>query len=73
MQRHQCRSEFWIVSEGNGLVRWDKQGSTRLNLHQTETISNGEWHQLDNPTDQPLKLVEIQFGTACDEADIERK
>ena len=73
MQRHQCRSEFWIVSEGNGLVRWDKQGSTRLNLHQTETISNGEWHQLDNPTDQPLKLVEIQFGTVCDEADIERK
>ena len=73
MQRHQYRSEFWIVGEGSGLVRWDKQGSTCLNLHQTETISNGEWHQLDNPTDQPLKLVEIQFGTVCDETDIERK
>jgi cytidyltransferase-like protein len=73
MQRHQYRSEFWIVSEGSGLVRWDKQGSTRLKLHQTENISNGEWHQLDNNTDKPLRIVEIQYGEHCVEEDIERR
>ena len=73
MQRHQYRSEFWIVSEGSGLVRWDNQGSTRLKLHQTETISDGEWHQLDNNTDKPLRIVEIQYGEHCVEDDIERR
>ena len=73
MQRHQHRNEFWIVSEGAGLVRWDKQGSTRLKLHQAENISNGEWHQLDNNTDEPLRIVEIQYGEQCIEDDIERR
>ena len=73
MQRHQHRSEFWIVSEGEGLVKWDARGSTSLQLHSTETISDGEWHQLVNPTDQPLRIVEIQYGHSCQEDDIERK
>lgn len=73
MQRHQHRSEFWIVSEGRGLVKWDARGSTTLRLHTTETISDGEWHQLVNPTDQPLRIVEIQYGDSCQEEDIERR
>lgn len=72
VQRHEHRNEFWIVSEGSGVVNWNP-GETKLKYHATETIRQGEWHQLSNPTSTPLKVVEIQYGTRCDEADIERK
>jgi len=32
-----------------------------------------QWHMLCNETDQPLKLIEIQFGENCVEEDIERR
>jgi cytidyltransferase-like protein len=72
VQRHEHRNEFWIVSEGKGAVNWDP-GQTKLKLHSTETITKREWHQLTNPYDYPFKVVEIQYGSLCDEADIERK
>jgi mannose-6-phosphate isomerase-like protein (cupin superfamily) len=36
-------------------------------------INKTQWHQLCNETDQPLKIVEIQYGERCEEEDIERK
>ena len=36
-------------------------------------INRNEWHQLVNKTDNPLKVIEIQFGEQCVEEDIERK
>jgi mannose-6-phosphate isomerase-like protein (cupin superfamily) len=41
--------------------------------HQRMIIELNEWHQLCNETDQPLKLIEIQYGENCIEEDIERK
>jgi mannose-6-phosphate isomerase-like protein (cupin superfamily) len=32
-----------------------------------------DWHQLTNPFDAPVKIVEIQYGEQCIEEDIERK
>lgn len=72
LQRHEHRNEFWIVSEGKGAINW-APGETQLRVHQTETIHKGEWHQLTNNFNEPLKVVEIQYGSLCDEADIERK
>jgi cytidyltransferase-like protein len=72
MQRHQHRNEFWMVSEGVATVGWGP-GSSKIKKHKSETIRIDEWHQLSNDTDQPLKVIEIQYGTICDEADIERK
>lgn len=72
MQRHAHRNEYWIVSEGEATVDWNS-GQTRLTSHKSDTILQGEWHQLINNTDQPLKIVEIQYGTECIEEDIERK
>lgn len=77
MQRHQHRSEFWHVVEGSCLVHLRMDSgyvlpSKELSTHQTIRIPVGEWHQLSNPYDQPCKIVEIQYGTACDETDIER-
>ena len=78
MQRHQSRSEFWIVSEGQATVNratplnFDLPPA-ELNKHDQLHIVQQEWHQLTNPYSHPLKIVEIQYGGQCIEEDIERR
>jgi cytidyltransferase-like protein len=72
MQRHKYRSELWFVAEGLAGNNWD-YGGKKIKLYKTETINPNEWHQLHNPTDKPLKVIEIQYGERCEEEDIERK
>jgi cytidyltransferase-like protein len=78
MQRHTFRSEYWIVSEGTAVVNSQMDSgysmpAVTLTKHQEFKISAGEWHQLTNPFDVPVKVVEIQYGKQCTEEDIERK
>jgi cytidyltransferase-like protein len=72
MQRHEYRAEYWIVSEGEATVYWDKYSNTKLTKHSSEVIQKQEWHRLVNETSMPLKLVEIQYGEQCIEEDIIR-
>ena len=78
MQRHNLRAEYWIVSEGQAIVN----RATPLNFELTPAVLDKhnqlhvavqEWHQLTNPYEHPLKIVEIQYGEQCIEEDIERK
>jgi cytidyltransferase-like protein len=78
MQRHQLRSEYWIVSEGQAVVNRatpldHKLPSAMLDKHNQLHVAVQEWHQLTNPYDHPLKIVEIQYGEQCIEEDIERR
>jgi cytidyltransferase-like protein len=79
MQRHEHRAEFWFVAEGEATVYTVDPHSTEYDLlaspakHQATWIKLNEWHQLCNETDQPLRLIEIQYGDDCVEEDIERK
>lgn len=81
MQRHANRSENWHVSEGRCVVHYDdlaisKEFSTsgkEMQTHSTIIVPIGMWHQLTNPFDEPCRIVEIQYGTKCDETDIERR
>jgi cytidyltransferase-like protein len=79
MQRHDHRAEFWFVAEGTATVYTLDEASTdidvkcQLDMHQYTFIACQEWHQLCNETDQPLKLIEIQYGDNCVEEDIERR
>ncbi len=78
MQRHFKRAEFWIVSDGEAAVNRETTGSYRLppvllKRHDQLDILIKEWHQLTNPYDYPVKIVEIQYGESCEEEDIERK
>jgi cytidyltransferase-like protein len=78
MQRHAHRAEYWIVSEGECIVKTQLSSgyslpSTHLHSHQEYKIAVAEWHQLTNPYDVPCKIVEIQYGEQCVEEDIERK
>jgi len=78
MQRHEQRAEFWFVAEGEAAV-YTLDASTyhdlkcHMTAHQHTFIATNEWHMLCNETDQPLKLIEIQYGENCIEEDIERK
>jgi mannose-6-phosphate isomerase-like protein (cupin superfamily) len=78
MQRHKDRSEFWFVSEGVATV-YTVNRSTDIEMvgmfkeHQHIWIPSHSWHQLCNETDQPLKIIEIQYGANCVEEDIERR
>jgi D-beta-D-heptose 7-phosphate kinase/D-beta-D-heptose 1-phosphate adenosyltransferase len=79
MQRHRDRAEHWFVVEGTAEVYTVNDRTTDYELrgiyhkHQSLHITRGQWHQLCNPGNNSLKLVEIQYGARCDEEDIERK
>jgi cytidyltransferase-like protein len=78
MQRHNLRAEYWIVSEGQAIVnRTIDSGYVLppviLQTHDEYCVPVTEWHQLTNPYDVPVKVVEIQYGENCIEEDIERK
>lgn len=79
MQRHDKRAEFWFVAEGQATVytlddrTTDQEVKCQLTVHEHTFIKTNEWHQLCNDTDQPLKLIEIQYGENCVEEDITRK
>lgn len=72
MQRHKHRTELWFVAEGVAGNNWEFGGS-KIKPFKTEIINPGEWHQLHNPTSEPLKIIEIQYGERCEEEDIERR
>ncbi len=68
MQRHRYRSEFMFVADGE-LTNMNRV----TNKHNYTMIGQGDWHKLENKGDKDLHIVEIQYGTACVEEDIERR
>jgi cytidyltransferase-like protein len=77
MQRHDQRAEFWFVAEGEAAVytlnsATDQDLVGNFKKHDYVWIPKNQWHMLCNETDEPLKLIEIQYGENCVEEDIER-
>jgi cytidyltransferase-like protein len=81
MQRHNLRSEYWIVSEGKCMVEHHGHAvqtdaylvHTQLVKHQEFRIPQLKWHRLFNPYDTLCRIVEIQYGENCIEEDITRQ
>jgi len=71
LQRHNHRTERWIVTEGVATVRLDDV-VTRLKVGQSIMIPCGSLHRLSNDGDVNLALIEIQIGDFLSEDDIER-
>lgn len=71
LQKHQHRSEHWIIVSGVARVTVDDD--VRL-LHENEStyVPLGSKHRLENPGTEPLYLIEVQCGTYLGEDDIER-
>lgn len=76
MQRHEYRNEHWHVVEGTGVLYDERKSSSdvkTLYKHNQVTIPCGAWHRLSNESNEPLKIIEIQYGQKCIEEDIERR
>lgn len=79
VQRHFQRSEYWLASEGTATVdyqrspRWTTMATKNLTQFEDMHIPVGTWHCLRNTTDEPVRIIEIQYGEDCREEDIERK
>ena len=76
MQRHEYRSEYWLVTEGQCCVLEESNeyhSTQNLKRHDTVEILPNHWHRLSNPYDHPCRIVELQYGARCSEDDIERR
>jgi len=78
MQKHEHRAEHWFIVEGTAEIYTINRSTDQeligvFHKHQSLHISKTQWHQLCNPGNVPLKIVEIQYGEDCKEEDIERK
>jgi len=78
MQRHRDRSELWHVVKGWCNVTLlnstnDPYPDIRLAQQSSITIKERQWHQLSNPYTSPCRIIEIQYGSSCEEDDIERR
>jgi cytidyltransferase-like protein len=76
-QRHFKRNEIWFISKGACQVNFsedspEKQKSIELNTEEIFHVKAGSWHQIINPFIESCHIIEIQYGEATDEEDIER-
>jgi mannose-1-phosphate guanylyltransferase / mannose-6-phosphate isomerase len=71
LQRHQHRSEHWIVVSGTAtVIRGDEEITVSKN--QSTYIPIGSKHRLENRGRIPLQMIEVQVGEYLNEDDIER-
>jgi len=70
LQRHQQRSEHWVIVAGSGLFTLD-DSVTEVNPGDKVFIPVRGVHRIENPGDENLIIIETQLGV-CDEDDIER-
>ena len=71
LQRHQHRSEHWVVVSGTATVTLDDQSEVVIK-NQSTYIPIGMTHRLENRGKIPLELIEVQVGEYLGEDDIER-
>ena len=71
LQFHHRRAEHWVVVSGTATVTNGDDVLT-LSENQSTYIPVGAQHRLENATDDPLHLIEVQSGDYISEEDIVR-
>ena len=71
LQKHNYRSEHWVVVKGIAKVRIEEK-IINLKVNQSTYIPLGLKHQLSNPGEEILSIIEVQCGTYLGEDDIIR-
>ena len=71
LQKHHQRAEHWVVVKGTANVT---RGQDKLTLTKDQSIyvPLGTKHRLENTTDEPLEIIEVQTGDYLGEDDIVR-
>ena len=71
LQKHHHRSEHWVVIQGNPKVTLNKKSFIKK-PDETIFIPLGSVHRIENPYNQPVKIIEAQIGSILKETDIIR-
>ena len=71
LQSHTKRSEHWVVVTGTAQVTCGESVYT-ISKNQSTFIPMGVKHRLENPTNDPLQIIEVQCGDYLGEDDITR-
>lgn len=71
LQKHFNRAEYWHIVSGKCYVELNGVEQS-LEKHDTITIDVESLHKLSNPFSEECRLIEVQYGTSCDEEDILR-
>jgi len=76
-QKHNHRSEIWLVIKGSCEVNYaidnpKNKEAIVLNKFDKFIVKKGQWHQITNPFENDCHLIEIQYGNSVVEDDIER-
>ncbi len=71
LQRHKKRSEHWVVVSGKARVTVENR-SFMADINRSIYVPMGRKHRLENPTNKPVRIVEVQTGCYLEEDDIER-
>lgn len=71
LQLHRKRAEHWVVVSGRARVT---RGEEILDLQENQStyIPVGTKHRLENTSNEPLMIIEVQSGSYLGEDDIER-
>lgn len=71
LQKHHQRAEHWVVVLGTARITI---GQRQFDMQPGEAcdIAKGQVHRLANQTDEPVEIVEVQFGDYLGEDDIVR-
>ncbi len=71
LQKHKYRNEHWVVIKGKAFVRI---GPDEFELKENESayVKKGQLHRLENKTNKPLLIIEVQMGSYLGEDDIIR-
>ena len=71
LQLHFKRSEHWVVVRGVAKITKDEE-SFELNKNESTFVPQGVTHRIENMTDSPVEMIEIQVGVYLGEDDIVR-
>jgi mannose-1-phosphate guanylyltransferase/mannose-6-phosphate isomerase len=71
LQSHNHRAEHWIILSGNGRITIDEKVQD-VGSGGYVFIPQGAIHRLENVTDEPVVMVEVQTGSYLGEDDIIR-
>jgi len=71
LQTHQHRSEHWTVVKGEAEITLGDQ-IFRLTRNESTYVGIGVKHQIHNPLEQKLEIIETQIGDYLGEDDIVR-
>ncbi|MCK4608795.1 MAG: phosphomannose isomerase type II C-terminal cupin domain [Gammaproteobacteria bacterium] len=71
LQKHFKRSEHWVVIEGELTITVDATKKS-YKVNEAVYIPKESAHRLENQTNSPAAIIEVQIGSYLGEDDIER-